>query len=155
SRSTISAPTNIRAASLPTLQPKTPAMFRWRCSVPAMYAATTAATATAGARTRCGKRKEPRFCAALRPGVACKGSTRHDDGRADGNALVEIGNIVVQHADAAIGDEAADRTRHVGAVDGIFAAGERHGGDAHRIARRTSGDHVGHLRLVALDFLRR
>src|SRR5262245_59842911 len=66
--------------------------------------------------------------------------------------MVEIGDIGVQHADAAIGDEAADRARHVCAVDGIFAAGQRHRRDAHRILRRTAWDHIGHVGLVALDF---
>ena len=58
----------------------------------------------------------------------------------------------IQHADAAIGDETADRARHVGAVDGVFAAGQRHRRDAHRIVRRAAGNHVGHERLVVLDF---
>ena len=49
SRSTISAQTNIKAASLPTLRPDRPAMFRLRWSAPATPAVTMAATAPAGA----------------------------------------------------------------------------------------------------------
>ena len=62
---------------------------------------------------------------------------------------------LIVHPDAAIGDEAADRSRRVGAVDGVFADAERHRGRAHRIARRAAADHVRHARLVALDFGRR
>ena len=40
-------------------------------------------------------------------------------------------------------------------MDGIFAAGQGHRRDAHRVARRTAGNNVGHVRLVVLDFLRR
>ncbi len=49
-------------------------------------------------------------------------SARDDDGRADADAAVEIDHILIVHADAAVGDEAADRARRVGAVDGVFAA---------------------------------
>src|SRR5207248_6138143 len=78
-------------------------------------------------------------------------SMRDHHGRADGNALVEVGDVVVQHPNAAIRDKAADRTRRVGAVDGIFSAGQRHRRYAHRIARRTAGDHAWHRWLVAPD----
>src|SRR6202035_4203480 len=57
--------------------------------------------------------------------------------------------------DAAIGYETADRARHVGSVNGVFAAGERHGGDPHRITRRAARNDVRQLGLVALDFGRR
>jgi len=39
----------------------------------------------------------------------CEGSAGHDHRRADGDALEEIGDVRVQHANAAIGDETADR----------------------------------------------
>src|SRR6185437_9250500 len=64
-------------------------------------------------------------------------------------------DIVIEHADAAVGYETADRARHVGAVDGVFAAGQRHRRDAHRVAWRAAGNHIRDIRLVALDFARR
>src|SRR6185369_1851816 len=76
-------------------------------------------------------------------------------GRSDRYALIEIRDIVVEHADAAIGHEAADRARHVGAVNGVFAAGQRHRGDAHGVARRAAGNDIGHVWFVALHFTRR
>src|ERR1700734_2825719 len=44
-------------------------------------------------------------------------SARHHHRGADRNPLVQVGDILVQHPDAAIGDEAPDRARHVGAMD--------------------------------------
>jgi len=35
-------------------------------------------------------------------------STRYDHRRADGDALVQVGDISIQHADAAIGHKAAE-----------------------------------------------
>jgi len=44
------------------------------------------------------------------------------------NALVQVGDIGIQHPDAAIRHESADRTRLIGAVDRVFAALQRHRG---------------------------
>src|SRR5437763_1225737 len=67
---------------------------------------------------------------------------RHHHAGADPDALVEIEHIGVVHADAAVGDEPADRTRHIGAVNRVLAAIERHGGLAHRVPRAAARDHL-------------
>src|SRR5262245_42825569 len=79
-------------------------------------------------------------------------SAGYDDRRAPADAVVEIEHVRIVHADAAVGDEAADRAWVVGAVNGVFpAAAERHGGGSHGIARASTRDHVRQRRLVALD----
>ena len=50
-------------------------------------------------------------------------SAQHDDLGADVSPLVEVGHVVVCHADASGGDRLADRIRLVGAVDAIERAG--------------------------------
>src|SRR6185312_9196791 len=87
---------------------------------------------------------------ATRPGLL-----RHHHRRADRDAAVEVADVGVVHADAAIRDEAADRVRPVGAVDGIFAAGERHRGNPHRVVRRAARNQIRDARDVVLDLLRR
>src|SRR5687767_4350745 len=59
------------------------------------------------------------------------------------------------HADAAVGDEAADRLRCIRAMDRVFTAGQGHCRRAHRIARRTAGDHRRQGWLIAPYILRR
>ncbi len=61
----------------------------------------------------------------------------HNDGSADADAAVKVGDVFVQHPDAAIGGAGSDRSAHMlrGAVNGDFAAFEHQGGDAHGIAR--------------------
>ena len=49
------------------------------------------------------------------------------------HAAVKIRDVFVEHADAAVGHEAADRIRRVGAVDGVLAAGNGHRRDAHGV----------------------
>src|SRR5690606_26020188 len=51
-----------------------------------------------------------------------------------------------------IGDEAADRARRIGAVDGVFALAEQQRGGAHRVMRRTARNQPRDRRLVADDF---
>jgi len=70
-----------------------------------------------------------------RPNPAFTVSAGYDHRGADRNAAVEIGNVGVEHADAAVGDEAADGARHVGAVDGVLPAGKRHRRHAHGVLR--------------------
>jgi len=72
---------------------------------------------------------------ARRPNPAFTVSAGYDHRGADRNAAVEIGNVGVEHADAAVGDEAADGARHVGAVDGVLPAGKRHRRHAHGVLR--------------------
>src|SRR5438067_300193 len=48
--------------------------------------------------------------------------TGNDHRRADADAIVQIGDVLVVHPDAAVRDVAADRTRIVGAMDGVLAA---------------------------------
>src|SRR5262249_5857239 len=74
---------------------------------------------------------------------------------ADADPRKEIADVLVVHADAAVGHEVADRARLVGAVDRVFAAGEGERGDAHRVARAAARDAAGQARLVALDPRRR
>src|SRR5205814_151917 len=45
--------------------------------------------------------------------------TGNDHGRADPDTVVQIGDVLVVHPDAAVRDVAADRTRIVGAMDGV------------------------------------
>src|SRR6516225_8224593 len=53
-------------------------------------------------------------------------------------------------------DEAADRSRVVGAVNGVFPASAEHqGGRTHGIAGASARNHIRQRGLVALDFLRR
>ena len=73
---------------------------------------------------------------AVAEALAAAGADVADDHRgADGDTVIQIGDILVVHADAAVGHEAADRIRLVGAVDGVIAARQRHRGNAHRIGR--------------------
>jgi endonuclease YncB( thermonuclease family) len=76
----------------------------------------------------------------------------HDDARPDTDAPVQILDVLVVHADAAIRDEMADRSGVIGAVNGVFAAGKRHCRNAHRIARRAAGDNFREVGLVFPDF---
>ena len=48
----------------------------------------------------------------------------------------------------------ADRAWLVGAVNGVLAAGERHGGNPHWVARRSARDHVRQIGFVTPDFRR-
>src|SRR6478736_10159776 len=80
-------------------------------------------------------------------------SIDHHDGRADADALIEVGDILVEHADAAIGGGGADGGAHLVAcaVDGDLVAVEGQCRDAHGIARRAALDQVRQFRVVALD----
>jgi hypothetical protein len=51
----------------------------------------------------------------------------HDRG-AEADPAIKIKDVRIVHADAAIGDEPADRRRVVGAMDGVFALTERERG---------------------------
>ena len=77
----------------------------------------------------------------------------HDDGRADADAAVKVGDVFVQHADAAIGSARSDRTAHTlrGAVNSDLIAIEHHGGDAHGIAGRSALDQIRQSRMVLFD----
>src|SRR5215471_12250555 len=80
----------------------------------------------------------------------------HDHRCAPADAVIEIEDVRIVHADAAVGDEAADRARVVGAVDGVFpAAAQRHGSRAHGIAWASARNHTRQRGLVALDFVGR
>src|SRR5262249_30025881 len=80
----------------------------------------------------------------------------HDHRRAPADAVIEIEHVRVVHANAAIRDEAADRSRVVGAVNGVFpASAERQGGRTHGIARASAWNYIRQRGLVALDFLGR
>src|SRR5450830_2200050 len=76
---------------------------------------------------------------------------QHDHRRADIDHPIELNDIAIEHADAAVGHETAHRFRLVGAVDGVFAAAQHQRRLAHRILRGAAGNDVGQIRLVALD----
>src|SRR6476661_7380446 len=57
----------------------------------------------------------------------------HDDGGANGDAVIEIGYVVVGHAEAAGRYRLADRPRLVGAVNAIQRRAQIHGPGAERI----------------------
>src|ERR1700735_4520898 len=80
---------------------------------------------------------------------------RHHHGGAVADPGEQVGDVLVVHADAAIGHEAADRAWLVGAVDGVFAARQGHCRDAHGIMRGAAGNHRRQIRLVAADVCRR
>jgi len=69
--------------------------------------------------------------------------------RADADPIVEIHDVIVVHADAAVGDKVADRARLVRTMNGILAAGKRHRRIAHRVTGRTASDHLRQVRFVA------
>ena len=46
----------------------------------------------------------------------------HDDRRVIVDTAVQIGDVLVVHANTAVGDEAADRRGAVGAVNGVLAS---------------------------------
>src|SRR2546429_8859501 len=65
---------------------------------------------------------------------------------------VEIMIVSIVQVNPAVGDEAADRARVVGPVDGVFAAAaERQGSRSHRIAGSSAWNHIRQRRLVAFD----
>src|SRR4051795_6880085 len=78
----------------------------------------------------------------------------HDLG-ADVHALEQVGDVLVEHANAAIGSELADRLRPVRAVDGVLATRERHGRNPHRVVGRATRDHIGQRRVIRFHFGRR
>src|SRR5215207_8155720 len=69
-------------------------------------------------------------------------------------AAEEIDDILIEHANAAIGSVGPDGFRSVRAVDGVFAAGQGQRTRTHRIAWRATRDDVRQIRVVALDFWR-
>src|SRR3954470_17724656 len=82
-------------------------------------------------------------------------SAHHHDLGADVHPLEQVSDVLVEHADAAIRGELADRLRLVGAVDGVLAPREGHGRNPHRVVGRATGDHVRQRRVVRLDLSRR
>src|SRR5438270_11837665 len=73
---------------------------------------------------------------------------RYDDRRSEADPVVEIEDVRIVHADAAVGDEAADRAGVVGAVNGVLPGAQRQGSGAHGILRRAARDQIGQIRLV-------
>src|SRR5258707_15642736 len=69
-------------------------------------------------------------------------SAGHHNSGSPAHAVVEIENIRVVHADAAIGHEAADRARLIGAMNGVFPTAQRHRRRAHGIAGGAARYHV-------------
>src|SRR6516165_7598858 len=78
--------------------------------------------------------------------------SRHHDRRAKPDASIEVEDVRIVHADAAVGDLAPDRAGIVGAVDGVLAGAERERGCAHGIAAAAAGDHIRQVRLVVPHF---
>src|SRR5450755_886430 len=101
------------AASMPTSRPLARRMSPRRCSTADMRGAIPAAGAKAGAG-EIGRRT----ARAARP------SPLDDHRRADIDPAIELADVAIVHADTAVRDEAADRARIVGAVNGIFAAAQ-------------------------------
>ena len=77
----------------------------------------------------------------------------HDDAGADLGALEQVGDVLVQHADAARRDELADRRGLVGAVDAVDGRTEIHRAGAQRIAG--AAGHEARQIGLALDHLGR
>ena len=106
----VSARTNMAAASMPMSRPRARPMCRRPCSTAVTRAAIPAASGRAGA-------------AESTNGIST--AARYDLG-ADRRAAIKIHDVGVVHADAAMRDEAADRGRIIGAVDGVIAVVEAH-----------------------------
>lgn len=66
---------------------------------------------------------------------------RHDL-RPDSDPLKQVFDVVIGHADAAVGNGAPDGARPVGSVDGKIAVGERHCGRSHRIVGGSTRDNI-------------
>src|SRR6202007_2867940 len=77
----------------------------------------------------------------------------YDHAGADLDAIKEIADVFVQHADAARRDELADRRRLIGAVDTVDRIAEIHRTRAQRVAG-TAGHEARQIGL-AIDHLRR
>src|SRR5215472_7769758 len=78
-------------------------------------------------------------------------SPRNHHARADTDAAIEVHNVCVVHAYAAVRHESANRARRVGAVDRIFTAGQRHGRRSHRVMRGAAWNDARQRRVVAPD----
>src|SRR6185312_17066878 len=74
-----------------------------------------------------------------------------DDRRADTDHAVQLADVGVVHAEAAMRDEPPDRLRAIGAVDGVSAVVERQRKLTHRIVRRAAGDDGGQTRIFLAD----
>src|SRR5580693_6236509 len=81
----------------------------------------------------------------------------HDHLGAHGYAVIEVGDVGIDQAEAAGGDLGADRIGAVGAVDTIDGGAEIHGARPERVARAAghearqiglAGDHLGWRRPV-------
>src|ERR1700728_2985914 len=137
-------------ASTPPSRRAAPPTCRRRCATAALRALTTAASAARGAGSyrrqktasvplvpaQAGTQNWIPACAGMSgearilPALRCPDYwlARHHHARADADAIVQIGDVGVMHADAAVRHEFADRAFIVGAVDGVLAAaGQRHG----------------------------
>ena len=81
---------------------------------------------------------------------------RHDRG-ADLDAVVEVDDVLVQHADAAVGGGGADRFAHLHrrAVDGDLIELQGQRPLAHRVIRRAARDELRQLGMIARDDRRR
>src|SRR3974390_896337 len=88
------------------------------------------------------------LCLFLWPSCAPYPHLLDHNARADADAIVEIHDVVVVHADAAGGDKMGDRTRLVSTMNGILATGKGHSRRAHRVTGRTAGDHLRQVGFV-------
>src|SRR6516165_6901702 len=78
-------------------------------------------------------------------------SPRNYHARADADAAIEVHNVCVIHADAAVRHESADGAWRIGAVDRIFTAGQRHGRRSHRVMRGAAWNDARQRAVVAPD----
>ena len=82
-----------------------------------------------------------------------RAARNHDDAGADLDAFEQVGDVLVQHADAARRDELADRRGLVGAVDAVDGRAEIHRAGAERVAG--AAGHEARQIGLALDHLGR
>lgn len=74
------------------------------------------------------------------------GSTRsaqYDDARAETNTLIQIDDVLVEHADASIRYESADRAGSVGAMDRVLTPAEGQRRSAHGVVPAATGYDIG------------
>src|SRR5208337_877087 len=139
-----------KPASRPSL---TPQMSLPRsCTVFSVWASAAAPNARAAVAAR----SVVSFSMTTLERIAVKRSERDrlpdDDLRSDRHAAIEIGDVIVDEAEAAGRDGVADRLRLVGAMDAIDGLAEIERARAHRVAR--AAGHEARQIGLALDHLR-
>src|SRR5262245_56530990 len=76
---------------------------------------------------------------------------RNNDPRAHANALIQIKNISVEHANTAVRHKSSDGPRRVRPVNGVFVLGQNKCSSTHRVSWRAARDYAGQQWAIAAD----